>query len=74
MIIFKILKYLCGIEFCQTNCFTIKCCNYICFTISCKKKNNFVSIDEEWKDMLKDNNLFVIENESSDDESYNMEL
>ena len=74
MIIYKILKYLCGIELCQTNCCTIKCCDNICFTISCKKKNNFVSIDEEWKDMLKDNNLFVIENDSSDDESYNLEL
>ena len=28
------------------------------------KKYNFVSINAQWKDILKNNNLFVIENKS----------
>lgn len=74
MKVYNIIKYLCSIECCQTNCCSIKCCDNVCVTISCKKKNNSVSIDEEWKDMLKDDDLFIIENESSDDESYYMEV
>ena len=75
---YKIIKYLCSIECCQTNCCSIRCCDNECFIISCKKNNNAVSIDEEWTDMLKDDgHLFVIENEeqsSSDGESYGMEV
>ena len=79
MKVYNIIKYLCSVECFQKNCCSIKCCDNACVTISCKKNNNSVSIDDEWNDMLKDDNLYVIENESSDDESsddgsYNMQV
>tara|TARA_B100000524_G_scaffold344915_1_gene242822 strand:+ start:394 stop:555 length:162 start_codon:yes stop_codon:yes gene_type:complete len=34
-----------------------------------KKRDDIsISIDEEWKDILKEDNLFIIENEISDEE------
>ena len=51
----KIIKFLCN------------CIEY--FKNYFKKKDDIsISIDEEWNDILKEDNLFIIENEISDED------
>ena len=72
MYFFKFITYLFHIDCCKENCCNIKCCDKYCFVIDCEnnEKKDILSIDEEWKNILKDTEGDIIDTDSDNENDF----